>query len=174
MKHIALLFFAMFALAMFITAPAFADCPLDKIEAALASPTDGLKLLEREVSDVQSAEGGVWQIYREKDGRVHSIVRIDAGESGRSEIRLSPVNRKTYGIASTRIDYIRHAFVEEGPFGIVRRTTDYYYYCGGKPYVPSGNSTTVDREQYGKDALEMQSRMVLDNDVADFTKGLAR
>jgi len=154
--------------------PAAADCPLDRIEAALASSTAGLKQLDRDVSDVQSTEGGVWQIFREKDGRVHSIIRIDAGESGRNETRLSVVNRQTYGIASTRIDYIRHAFVEEGPFGIVRRTTDYYYFCGGKPYVPGATGATVDRVQYEKDATEMQRRMVLDKDVADFTKGLKR
>lgn len=155
-------------------AGAAADCPLDRIEQALASPLTGLKQLDREVSDVQSTEGGIWQIYREKDGRVHSIIRLDAGESGRNETRLSIVNRQTYGIARTRIDYIRHAFVEEGPFGIARRTTEYYYFCGGKAHVPSESGAMVDLVDYPKAAAEAQKLMVLDKDVADFTKGLAR
>ncbi|MCB1380569.1 MAG: hypothetical protein KDK89_19715 [Alphaproteobacteria bacterium] len=151
-----------------------ADCPLDKIEAALAASLDAMRPLEREVSDVQSTEGGLWQIYREKDGRVNTILRIDAGESGRSETRLSIVNRKTYGIARTRVDYLRHAFVEEGPFGIARRTVDYFYYCDGRAHVPAGNGAMVDLVEYPKAADEAQRDMILNADVADFTKGLAR
>jgi hypothetical protein len=154
-------------------APASADCALDTITAALESPVDGLRLLERPVSDVQSAEGGEWRIYREPDGRVHSIIRIDAGESGRSETRLSMVNRQTYGIARTRVDYLRHAFIEDGPFGIARRTTEYFYYCDGKPHVPGQAAAVVDVITYPKAAVEAQQLMVLDKDVADFTRGLA-
>jgi hypothetical protein len=75
---------------------------------------------------------------------VHSIIHIDGGESGRSETRHSVVNRQTYGIAMTRIDYLRHAFVEDGPFGIARHTTEYFYFCDGKPYVPGENGAVVD------------------------------
>ena len=42
------------------------------------------------------------------------------------ERRLAIVNRKTYGIAVTRVDYLRHAFIEEaGPNATAKRTTDY-------------------------------------------------
>ena len=71
------------ALLLAFTAQARAECETGKIEQALDSSLAGLKPLEREVSDVQSTEGGLWTIYREKDGRVHSITRIDGGESGR-------------------------------------------------------------------------------------------
>ena len=164
---------ALLALAMGAS-QSLADCPLDRIETALASPLDGMTPVEREVSETQSTEGGVWKIYREADGRLHTIIRIDAGESGRNETRLSVVNRQTYGIASTRIDYIRHAFVEEGPFAIARRTTDYYFYCGGTVYVPGENGAMVDLTAYPKAAAAAQQLMVLNRDVAGFTKGLAR
>lgn len=152
-----------------------ADCALDKIEQALASPLDGLKRLDRDVSDVQSTEGGQWQIYREPDGRVHSIIRIDGGESGMGERRLSIVNRKTYGIAVTRVDYMRHAFIEEaGPNATAKRTTDFYYYCNGKLYVPPEAYSMVDGKAYSSAGTEAQAVMVKDKDVADFTKGLVR
>lgn len=158
---------------MLLTVPAQAECALDQIEAALNAPLDAMKPLERDVTDVQSTEGGAWQIYREKDGRVNTIIRIDGGESGRQDTRLSIVNRQTYGIASTRTDYIRHAFME-GPFANAKRTTDYYYFCGGKVYLPDPNSSMVDIGQYPKNATAAQKAMLDDRDVADFTKGLAR
>lgn len=158
------------------TSPATsAECPLDRIEAALASSTAGLRQLDRDVTDVQSTEGGIWQIFREKDGRVHSIIRIDAGESGRSEFRLSVVNRKSYGIAATRIDYVRHAFIEDaGPNAIVRRTTDYYFFCNGELFLPPRNFSTVDLDAYRGNGQEIQKMMLTDKDIASFTKGLAR
>lgn len=156
------------------TVPA-AGCPLDRIEAALSSSTAGLKQLDREVSDVQSTEGGIWQIFRERDGRIHSIVRIDGGESGRNETRLSVVNRRTYGIAATRIDYLRHAFIEDAaPNAIARRTTDYYFFCDGKLYLPPRDFTTVDRDAYRRNGQKTWKMMILDKDVSDFTRGLAR
>ena len=136
---------------------------------------EGLKKLEREVTDVQSTEGGVWEIYREADGRVHSIIRIDGGESGMSERRLSVVNRQTYGIAVTRVDYMRHAFIEDGgPNGTAARRTDYYYFCEGKLYVPPEGYAMFDLKAYTEAGNAAQNVMVLDKDVADFTKGLAR
>lgn len=164
---------ALLALLMSSTA-AFAGCDLDAISTALDAPLDTMTPKEIEVTDVQSTEGGVWRIYREPGGRLNTIIRIDAGESGMQETRLSVVNRAAYGIASTRVDYLRHAFVEDGPFGIARRTTDYYYFCDGKPYVPGENGAMVDREQYPKDAMDKRKLMLDDKDVAEVTKGLKR
>lgn len=154
--------------------PAVAGCPLDKIAAALDAPLAAMKPLEREVSDIQSTEGGLWRIYREKDGRVHTLARLDYGESGRSELRLSVVNRKTYGIAKTRIDYLHHAFSEDGPNADVRKTTEIYFFCDGKVYLPNRDSAMIDMDQYPKDAAAARKAMLDDKDVADFTKGLAR
>ena len=167
-----------FSLAVFLAttiAASAAECPLGEIEKALSSSFDGLKKLERDVTDVQSTEGGMWEIYREKDGRLHSIVRIDGGESGMGERRLSTVSRKAYGIAVTRVDYLRHAFLEDqGPNATAARKTDYYYFCDGKLYLPPADAAMFDVEAYTASGKDAQKLMVLDKDVADFTKGLAR
>lgn len=158
-----------------LASPALAECDTQKIEAALGASLDKLKPYERDVSDVQSTEGGYWRVYREKDGRLNSIIRLDGGESGMNERRLSTVNRKTYGIAVTRVDYLRHAFIEDaGPNGTAKRTTDFYYFCDGKLLVPNKDYFGGDADAYAKDGAEAQRAMVLDKDIAEFTKGLAR
>jgi len=164
------------AVALAICGPALAaECPLSDIEKALAAPLDSMKPLEREVSDIQSTDGGTWSIYREKDGRVNTITRGDFGESGRGELRLSIVNRNTYGIAKTRIDYNRHAFLEDqGPFAIHKVTTEYFFYCDGKLYLPGITGATMDLDQYKKDGDEVMASILSSKDVADFTMGLKR
>ena len=163
-----------FVIALAISGPALAaGCPLSEIEKALAAPLDKMKPLERDVTDIQSTEGGRWQIYREKDGRVNTIIRGDYGESGRGEMRLSIVNRNTYGIAKTRIDYIRHAFLEDqGPFAFHKVTTEYFFYCDGRLYLPTDVSATMDIDQYKKDGADVLASFLSAKDVADFTKGL--
>jgi hypothetical protein len=165
-----------FMISLAICGSAFAaECPLGEIETALNVPLDKMKPLEREVSDIQSTDGGTWSIYREKDGRVNTITRIDLGESGRGEIRLSIVNRATYGIAKTRTDYIRHAYLEDqGPFAFHKVTTEYFFYCDGKVYLPGETGATMDLAQYKKDGTEAQAAFLSSKDVADFTKGLKR
>ncbi len=152
-----------------------AECDLGAIEKALSSTLGGLKMIEREVTDVQSTEGGAWNIYREKDGRVHTIIRIDGGESGMGERRLGIVGRKAYGIAVTRVDYMRHAFLEDqGPNATAARKTEYFYFCDGKLYLPPAAAAMFDIEAYAASGRDAQKAMILDKDVADFTKGLAR
>lgn len=159
---------------MAFTSAAQADCDVAAIGKALDAPLEAMKPYERDVTDVQSTEGGVWQVYREKDGRLNTIVRIDAGESGRNDARLSVVNRQTYGIAVTRTDYLRHAFVEEGPFGIWKKSTEYFYFCGGKAHIPSETASMVDQTEYPKAAAAAKATFLDDKDVAEFVKGLAK
>jgi hypothetical protein len=161
------------AMFLSISAACAADCPLPDIEKLLNAPLDGMKPIEKDVSEVQSTEGGLWQIYKDDKDRVHSIVRNDFGESGRGDIRLSILDSKTYGISRTRYGYIRHAFLE-GPFAIAQRNTDYYFFCGGKVYLPSPETAMIDMEQYPKDAAEVQKATVGSPDVAEYTKGLAK
>jgi hypothetical protein len=150
------------------------ECDLDAISKALDAPLDGMKPYEREVAVSQSTEGGVWQVFHEKDGRLNSVIRIDAGESGRNDTRLSIVNRKAWGIASTRIDYNRHAFAEGGgPFAIVRKTTTHYFFCDGKLYTPPPEwSTTGD--DYAAAARETKDSFFKAEEIEDFVKGLTR
>jgi hypothetical protein len=158
---------------MSFSAAALADCPTNAIEKALTAPLEGQKKIEREVSDIQSTEGGVWRIYRKKDGTLQSIVRLDGGESGMSERRLSVVSPKAFGISVTRVDYLRHAFIDQaGPNGTAKRTTDYYYFCDGKLVVPPMEYATVDTAAFAKSGEEARKAMVLDKDVAGFTRAL--
>lgn len=154
---------------------ASAACDIDAISSALESSLAQMKPTEIEVSKVESTDGGVWNVYRESDGRLHSITRSDYGESGRREMRLSTVNRDAYGIAETRIDYIRHAYLEEaGPNGLAKRTTVFYYFCDGKLYMPSAEGAMVDSESYPKDGATALSAMRDDPDISKFTIGLKR
>ena len=153
----------------FACGTALADCPVGEIEKALAASLDGLKKVEREVSDIQSTEGGVWRIFQAEDGGLVTLLRIDGGESGMGERRLSVVSPDAYGISVTCVDYLRHAFLEEGgPNGTAKRTTEYFYYCGGKLHLPPEHGN------YAKAGADAQSVMITDKDVADVTKGLAR
>ena len=125
------------------TAAAAAECPVGDIEKVLTAPPDGLKVTERQVTDIQSTEGGVWRIYRDKDGSAKVIMRLDGGESGMSERRLGILANNAYGISVTRVDYLRHAFVDGGgPNGTAKRTTEYFYFCGGKLYLPPPEFST--------------------------------
>lgn len=153
---------------------ALADCPVDRIEKALGAPLDGLKKVERPVTDVQSTEGGVWRIYRRKDGSLSTLVRIDGGESGMNEKRLAVVSPDAYGIAATRVDYLRHAFLPEGgPNGTAKRSTDYFYYCNGKLHLPPEQFATMG-EGYATAGAAAQKAMLEDKDVAALTKALMR
>lgn len=142
--------FAASLLLGFSTASA-AQCPVPEIEEALTAPLQGLAMSEHPVEDIQSTEGGVWRIYRRADGTLHSIIRIDAGESGMSERRLSILSNADYGIAVTRVDYLRHAFVEDGgPNGTARRSTEYFYFWNGKLHLPAEQFATMDGAAYAE------------------------
>jgi len=156
--------------------PALADCQVAAIEKSLAAPLDGLKKVERAVTDIQSTEGGVWRIYRKKDGRLATLVRLDGGESGMNERRLSVVSPDAYGISVTRVDYLRHAFIDDGgPNGTAKRSTEYFYFCSGKLYAPPEMYATATMDgSYAKAGADAQKAMLMDKDVAELTKALKR
>jgi hypothetical protein len=169
--------FSLAAALLFATATAASagECPVSRIEEALAAPLEQMKMTERPVTDIQSTEGGVWRIYAGADGTVHSVLRLDGGESGRGERRLSIVDGEAYGITVTRVDYLRHAFIDEaGPNGTAKRTTEYFYVCGGKLHLPPADFATPDLVAYAAAGEAAIRTMVLDKDVADVTKVLKR
>jgi hypothetical protein len=157
------------------TASSNAACNVDGISSALEASLTAMKPVEIALSEPASTEGGVWNIYREGDGRLNTITRSDFGESGRRELRLSIVNRNTYGVADTRIDYLRHAFLEDaGPNGTARRSTVYYYVCDGKLYMPAAEAAMMDMEDYPKEAATALAQIRDHADIAKFTIGLKR
>lgn len=163
------------ALLLGSSAAALADCPVGDIEKALVASLDTLKKTETPVTDIQSTEGGVWRIYQRPDGALDTLIRIDAGESGMGETRLAIVSDGAYGITRTRVDYLRHAFIDDaGPNGTAKRTTEYFYFCEGKLYLPPEMYATLDNGAYAKSGEEWRKRMLLDKDVAALTKSLKR
>ena len=151
---------------------ALAECPAGDIEKALTAPLDELKSKEKPVTDVQSTEGGVWRIFRKADGSLDTLIRLDGGESGMSERRLSVLSAKNYGISVTRVDYLRHAFVDDGgPNATAGRKTEYFYFCDGKLYLPPDIYATVGQD-YIRNADAAQKSMVLDQDVEALTRSL--
>ena len=162
-------------LAVGLAAPALAECPVGEIEKALTAPLDGLKMTEKSVTDIQSTEGGVWRIYKDAAGKVETLIRLDGGESGMNEYRLSIVAPGAYGISSLRVDYLRHAFVDNGgPNGTARRSTSFYYFCDGKIFLPPPEYGTAALAGYTEEAAANQKRMLMDADVADLVKTLMR
>ncbi|MFN0192545.1 MAG: hypothetical protein ACKVP5_11320 [Aestuariivirga sp.] len=151
-----------------------AECDLAAISEALDAPLVAMKATEVEVAEVQSTEGGVWEIYREKDGRLNTVIRIDAGEMGRSDTRLSVVDRAAWGISSTISEYNRHAFAEGGgPLAVVKKITVYYFFCGGKLHTPPPEwSTTGD--EYAAAAGGAKDTFFKAPEIAEFIKGLVR
>lgn len=154
---------------------AFAECQVSDIETALGASLQNLKKTEKPVTDIQSTEGGVWRIYQRADGRLDTLIRLDGGESGMGETRLAIVNDGTYGITRTRVDYLRHAFIDDaGPNGTAKRTTEYFYFCEGKLYLPPSMYATLDNSEYAKTGEEWRKRMLEDKDVSALTKSLKR
>ena len=158
-----------------LSSASLAACPVPEIEKALNMPLDGLTMTEQPVEDIQSTEGGVWRIYSAANGSVQSIVRIDAGESGMGERRLGIHSPSDYGIIVTRVDYLRHAFIEEGgPNGTAKRTTEYFYFCDGKLFMPPEQFSMLDSKAYAAAAAEAQELMLGSAEIATAVKGLKR
>jgi hypothetical protein len=80
-------------------------CPIEKIAHATREPLDRFKKIEVEARKWRSLEGGHWLIYLRQDGVPHSIVRIDYGETGQWQVRVSFVDKQTFGIVVTTLRY---------------------------------------------------------------------
>lgn len=165
MKHV----LSIAAAVLLLTRPALAsDCPIPDLEMAGEASLNAMKPLEIEAAEQRSVEGGTWQIYREKDGRVHTIVRIDGGESGRVETRLSVLNRHAFTIGERNITYNRN-YAHEGPFFFASEERKNYYFCDGKLV-----GTETGGEDYEKAGRELRDLFLNAKEIAGFTKGLAR
>jgi hypothetical protein len=180
MKAIALLF----TLAILsLSKPALADCGIDAMMAAIEAPLDSVQSVERDASDVKSTEGADWKIYRDKDGRLNTIIRTDYGETFRLETRLSVVNRKDYIIEEHHERYSNpigdllpklpgeNEAVRLPSYRIIKT---YFFFCGGRALVPQNYEPLPGEENFAAKAAELK-RMMLDHpDIKEFTVGLVR
>jgi hypothetical protein len=112
------------------TAGPLLSCPIGKIAHAARAPLDSYKKTAVEAREVRSTEGGAWYIYHKADGALHSIVRVDYGETGQFQMRASFLDRRTLGIIVTRLRY-------DAPISpyrsvrIVERTSTEFFFCDG-------------------------------------------
>src|SRR5262245_6605458 len=80
-------------------------CPLSQLTQRLAETPKNLKTVEVPVAEVQSTEGGVWKVRLSPSGKVHSVQRIDYGETGLGETTLVPMDRQNVAIRDVMITY---------------------------------------------------------------------
>jgi hypothetical protein len=79
--------------------------PIDKIVHATREPLGKYQKTEISALELRSTEGGVWHIYGKRDGALHSLVRTDFGETGQLQTRASFVDKCTFGIVVTTLEY---------------------------------------------------------------------
>lgn len=176
-----------FALLLILcSSSAFAECNPWKIEQALSNQLENIQPKDIPATNVASTDGGLWRIFREPDGRLNTIIRYEFGESYRREIRLSVINRSTYGIAVSNIRYLyEYPYFDAESNGVSIRNISYFYYCDGKPFLRNNESFPNYREfnlhsgfenqnAYSDEALKIRNEFIDDPDVQEITKGLRR
>jgi hypothetical protein len=148
-----------------LATPAFAcNAPLfEMIDAAL--PAQPGKTFD--VTDVQSTEGGEWNVYFAPDGpRLTNLVRTDYGELGRSSTRLIVSSPDAYAVAKT--NYMYHAILDATD---AVEETHVFVFCQGKLSPPEQGLGT--NPEYQKDA-ETALKTFDAPEVAEYVKGLKR
>jgi hypothetical protein len=114
-------------------------------------------------------------VFNEAETSVTEVQSTEGGESGMDETRLSIVDDGAYGVARTRVDRLRHAFIDDaGPNGTAKRTTEHFYFCDGQLYLPPEMYATLDNSADAKTGEESRKRMLLDKGVAALTRSLKR
>lgn len=121
------------------TSPALACDPALFDRITVPMPTLADETID--VSELTSTEGGEWQVWRNADGAVDQLARIDYGEMGRVAARLVVSSADAYAITQTTVLYSAPLYVE-GSMPI-REETDIYVFCSGELAGP-GEGFTLD------------------------------
>lgn len=116
-----------------LAAPAFA-CDGGPLFELMDAPLPARPDATFDVAEVDSTEGGSWDVYLGQDGRARNLVRTDFGEVGRYQTRLIVSSPEAYAVTTTR--YIYSAPVHVSGATTVREEKDIYVFCGGKLYLP--------------------------------------
>jgi hypothetical protein len=120
------------------TAGSLLACPIDKIAQATREPLGTYEKTEVDVLEYRSTDGGVWHIYRKRDGALHSVVRTDFGETGQLQTRISFVDKHTFGIVVTTLRYDAPIYLKD-QVQVVERVSTEYLLCdkSNVVYVPA-------------------------------------
>ena len=134
-------------------------CPVLELAKKVQEPLRALKKIEVEAQEQRSTEGGVWHVYLTRNGRPHSIVRTDYGETGKLRTRASFLDSKNFGIEVVEERYAEPIYAKP-PTKIVSRSTVAYFFCetDGMIYMPV---STADDGNAGKPFLKAKSERAL-------------
>lgn len=89
-----------------------------------------------EVAEVDSTEGGEWQVWLGPDGRTaRYLVRNDYGEGGRYAARLIVSSPAAFAVTSTVFIYSAPNYVEGAT--TVREEKDIFVFCDGRLLLPA-------------------------------------
>ncbi len=109
-----------------ISAPAFA-CDGGKLFGMIDAALPAQANVTLDVAEVDSAEGGNWEIYLGSDGNtLENLVRTDFGEVGRYATRLIVCSPNAYAVTTTRYSYSAPAYVSGST--TVREEKDIYVF----------------------------------------------
>lgn len=163
---------AVFGLALFLafTTPALA-CDggrlFELMDAPLALPADRTF----DVAEVDSTEGGEWQVWIGSDGRAaETIVRTDYGEGGRYMARLTVSKPTAYAVATTRFIYSAPNYVAGSI--TIKEEKDIYVWCDGRLLLPEEEGFAPDPAYV--DAAAEALEIFRAPEVRNFVAGLER
>jgi hypothetical protein len=121
------------AFCVLLAAPALA-CDGGPLFELMDAPLPAQPDTAFDVAEVDSTEGGNWDVYLGPDGKARNLVRTDFGEVGRYQTRLIVSSPDAYAVTTTRYIYSAPAYVPGST--TVREEKDIYVFCGGKLYLP--------------------------------------
>jgi len=162
---------AISALTMATFGAAF-GCSVVELAKKVHEPLQAYRKKEVEARKWHSAEGGAWHTYVTRNGRLHSIVRIDYGETGRSQTRASFLDAKDFGIEVVTERYAEP--IGSGrPTRVVSRSSVVYFFCeaDGVIYLPV-NASADDSVGELHEAKSLKSLFFDAGELAPYLKRL--
>ena len=156
--------------ACILAAPALA-CDGGPLFEMIDAPLPAQSAKNFDVAEVESTEGGSWDVYVAPDGKtLTNLVRTDYGESGRWQARLIVSSPVAYAITATH--YVYSAMIYTSGQITMREEKDIFVFCDSKLLLPEEDFLGVGPE-YEKKAAEALKTFDAP-EVADYVKGLKR
>ncbi len=147
-------------------------CSVLELAKKVGEPLQAYKKIEVEAHKWHSTEGGVWHVYLSRNGRLHSIVRTDYGEMGKTQTRVSFLDAKNFGIEEVTELYAEPIYTKR-PTKIASRSTVAYFFCDadGVIYMPV---KTADDGNAGKPFQEAKALRALFFNAKELAPSLKR
>ncbi len=139
----------------------------------MREPLGTYKKTEVDAREVRSTEGGVWYVYHKGDGALHSIVRVDFGETGQVQRRASFVDRHASGVVVTGLRYDR-PIDPKRPVRVVERTSKEYFFCDGSNvgYPQANPRDDASALAANREAKAEKSMLFSSEEIAPYLEGL--